>query len=677
MDANETERRTEERWLADFFENAAIGLHWVGPDGSILRANRAELTLLGYTREEYIGRNIADFHADPPVIADILRKLSSGDTLHNYEARLRCKDGSIRHVLISSNVLWEDGKFIHTRCFTRDITEQKRAQEALRISENRKTAILDASLDAIITMDHEGLVSDFNAAAEKLFGHPRENALGSRLAELIIPHALRQRHHEGLARYLATGEGPVLGKRIELPALHADGHEFPVEISITRIPGIAPPAFTATLRDITARKEAEEALRRNEEALHTVTQKAAQQREQLLSNERAARAEAERLSALKDDFLATLSHELRTPLSAILGWAQVLRRGAKSEADLQQGLETIERNARMQTQLIEDLLDMSRITAGQMRLDIQTLQPAPIIQAAIETVRPSAEANGIRIETLLDPSAGPVSGDPNRLQQVVWNLLSNAIKFTPKEGKVQVVLQRVSSHIEISVADTGIGIEPQFLPYVFERFRQADASTTRKYGGLGLGLSIVKHLIELHGGIVRVESAGTGLGTTFSVHLPLTVVHERTRREQELHPQTSRETATDFALVNLSGTTVLVVDDEADARDLLRRVLEECRAQVLTAASAVEALQILERERPQVLITDIGMPNVDGFEFLKRVRALGEAKGGRIPAIALTAFARTEDRTRALRAGFVIHVAKPVEASELAAAVASAAGRVQ
>jgi signal transduction histidine kinase/ActR/RegA family two-component response regulator len=404
-------------------------------------------------------------------------------------------------------------------------------------------------------------------------------------------------------------------------------------------------------------------------------QKAAEERRQLLESERSARTEAERASAMKDEFLATLSHELRTPLSAILGWAQVLRLRNAGEAEIRQGLETIERNARVQTQLIEDLLDMSRITSGKLRLDVQPIEPVLFVEAAVETVRPAAEAKGIRLEKLLDPAAGPVSGDPGRLQQVVWNLLSNAIKFTPKDGKVQVVLERVNSEVEIRVSDTGIGIASGFLPHAFDRFRQADASTTRTFGGLGIGLSIVKHLVELHGGKVDVKSPGEGLGTTFSVHLPLTIVHSKSYGVERIHPKTSKTVALDFKHSDLSNVKVLVVDDEPDARELVRRVLSECDALVLTAGTAAEALQLLEKERPDVLVSDIGMPDVDGYELLRRVRALGQSRGGKVPAVALTAFARSEDRTRALRAGFLVHVSKPVEPSELVATVASVACR--
>lgn len=433
--------------------------------------------------------------------------------------------------------------------------------------------------------------------------------------------------------------------------------------------------FTERSERIVAGVAAQAAVAIDNARLYEAARKAAEERKLLLESERSARSEAERASAVKDEFLATLSHELRSPLNAILGWSQVLKLGTKNETDRQKGLDAIERNARMQTQLIEDLLDMSRITSGKVRLDIQPVSPLSFIEAAIETMRPAADDKGIRLEKLLDAAAGPISGDPSRLQQVIWNLLSNAIKFTPKDGKVQVLLERVNSQIEISVADTGIGIEPEFLGHVFERFRQADASTTRRYGGLGLGLSIVKHLVELHGGTVRVQSPGEGRGTTFTVQLPLTVVHRNTDNGERLEPKLPTGVSLKFNHLSLSGIKVLVVDDEADARDLIKRVLEECDAEVLTASTVGEALGVVERKRPHLLLSDIGMADADGYELLRRVRALTASKGGKIPAIALTAFARSEDRTRALRAGFLVHVSKPVEPSELIATVAGVAGR--
>src|SRR5712691_4270460 len=351
-------------------------------------------------------------------------------------------------------------------------------------------------------MDHHGKVADFNPAAEKLFGHRREDVLGRPLAELIIPERLRERHYQGLAHYLETGEGPVLGQRLEMPALHADGHEFSVELSISPITG-PPSMFTATLRDITERKLAEE------------------ERKQLLAREQAAREEAESANRAKDDFLATVSHELRTPLGPILGWSMLLRNQSLDEATSAHALESIERNAKAQAQLIEDILDVSRIIVGKMSLESRPLELAQIIHAAIDTARPAADAKSIQIQTHCDTDVGLVSGDPGRLQQVVWNLLSNAVKFTPNGGRVDVRLERLDSDVQITVSDTGKGISAEFLPLVFDRFRQADSTSTRKYGGLGLGLAIVRQIIELHGGTVQAESRGEGHGATFTVRLPI------------------------------------------------------------------------------------------------------------------------------------------------------------
>ncbi len=433
--------------------------------------------------------------------------------------------------------------------------------------------------------------------------------------------------------------------------------------------------FNARAERIVAGVAAQAAVALDNARLYAGAQRAAAERQQLLSGERRAREEAERMSAMKDEFLATLSHELRTPLSAILGWSQLLRHRKMEPAEVARSLETIERNARVQTQLIEDLLDMSRITSGKLRLDVQRVDPIHAVEAALATVAPAAAARSIRVETMLDPRAGPLQGDSDRLQQIMWNLLSNAIKFTPKEGKVQVLLRRVDSAIEIVVADTGIGIAPEFLGEVFDRFRQADSSTTRRYGGLGLGLSIVKHLVELHGGSVEAASAGEGQGATFTVRMPLTVVLHNASVAAGRHPRTGAPLSTELRAADLTGMTVLVVDDEQDARDLIEAVLADCHARVVVAASAAEALALVQRERPDVLVSDIGMPGMDGYELLRRVRALGVAQGGAVPAIALTAFARSEDRMRALRAGFRVHVAKPVDPAELVATVASVAGR--
>ena len=395
----------------------------------------------------------------------------------------------------------------------------------------------------------------------------------------------------------------------------------------------------------------------------------------LYESERAARSAAERMSDMKDRFLANLSHELRTPLNAVLGWAQILRRGVKDETDLKNGLEAIERSARVQSQLIGDLLDTSRITSGKVRLDVQPLTPISFIDAALETVRPAAEAKGIRLLSILDPVTSPIAGDPARLQQVMWNLLSNAIKFTPKGGQVSVSLERVNSQIEIAVTDTGIGIKPEFVPHVFERFQQGDLSTTKAHGGLGLGLSIVRQLVELHGGTVTASSPGQDQGATFALRLPVTAVRFESSSEERLHPETWAPVMAPFEDVDLSGVNVLVVDDDQDARDLIRRLLSDCGAEVRTAATAAEAMAQIALEAPDILVSDIGMPNVDGFELLKMIRNLNRDGTKKMPAVALTAFARSEDRTRALRAGFVAHVAKPVEPSELLATIAAFCNR--
>ncbi|HEX8636116.1 MAG TPA: ATP-binding protein, partial [Pyrinomonadaceae bacterium] len=391
--------------------------------------------------------------------------------------------------------------------------------------------------------------------------------------------------------------------------------------------------------------------------------------------------EAQEVNRLKDEFLATLSHELRTPLTAVLGWTRLLGTRQLDEATQTRALETIERNAQSQVQLIDDILDVSRIIRGKLRLDVRPVELMPVIEAAVDSVRPAAEAKGIRLQVVLDPHAGPVSGDPDRLQQVAWNLLSNAIKFTPKDGRVQVLLARVNSHLELTVSDTGQGIEKKFLPYVFDRFRQADPSTTRKHGGLGLGLAIVRHLVELHGGTVTAESEGAGQGTTFKVSLPLMIVHQSEygsnggeRAAAAEHPTAGGRPPLECPS-ELHGLRVLLVEDEADAREMLVVVLTQCRAEVRAVSNAADALSQLESWLPDVLISDIEMPGEDGYTLIRKVRSLPPERGGKIPAAALTAYARAEDRMRALLAGFQLHVPKPVEPAELAAVVASLAGR--
>jgi signal transduction histidine kinase/CheY-like chemotaxis protein len=399
--------------------------------------------------------------------------------------------------------------------------------------------------------------------------------------------------------------------------------------------------------------------------------RAREERERLLMMERTARAEAEAASRLKDEFLATVSHELRTPLTAVLGWIHILRGGQLDEHSAKRALETIERNARSQNQLIEDLLDVSRIITGKIRLDVRLIDPASLIESAIEAVLPAAEAKEIRVRKRLDAGVGSISGDPARLQQVVWNLLSNAIKFTPRGGRVEVRVKHVNSHLEISVADSGDGIKKEFLPFVFDRFRQADGTTARQYGGLGLGLAIVRHLVELHGGTVQAASNGEGEGAVFTVKLPVLPVYQRETNAQH-EPSTHREAQPPVVYPdNLAGMEVLVVDDEADTLELIKVLLGQCGAEVTTAHSSAEALELLKGSQPDVIVSDIGMPAEDGFEFIRKVRLLPPERGGKIPAVALTAYARAEDRLRVLRSGYQMHISKPVELAELVAVVAN------
>jgi signal transduction histidine kinase/CheY-like chemotaxis protein len=377
--------------------------------------------------------------------------------------------------------------------------------------------------------------------------------------------------------------------------------------------------------------------------------------------------EAQEANRIKDDFLATLSHELRTPLNAIVGWTKLLQDGQLDAATQARAIATIDRNARAQTQLIEDILDVSRIVAGKLSLDVRAVDLSAVIEGALDSVRHAAEAKGVRLVTEIARAVGPFAGDPDRLQQVAWNLVSNAIKFSTRGGTVRVRLRRSGGQAEISVQDDGLGIKPEFLPHVFERFRQADSSSTRPHGGLGLGLAIVRHLVELHGGSVEVSSPGEGKGSTFTVRLPL---HEEAG-PPEIPPRVPAAAATP----QLSGVDVLVVEDESDARELIRTMLEQLGAAVVTASSAEEGLAALDERSLHVLLSDIEMPGMDGYSFMRAVRERPANRGGEIPAAALTAYARPEDRDAALRAGFQLHVAKPVQPAELAAVVSSLAGR--
>jgi signal transduction histidine kinase/CheY-like chemotaxis protein len=407
----------------------------------------------------------------------------------------------------------------------------------------------------------------------------------------------------------------------------------------------------------------------------TERKNAEEERAELLVRERAARAEAEQANRTKDEFLAVLSHELRTPLSAILGWSHLVRTGKLDEPQMSRAFETIERNARSQSQLIDDLLDVSRIITGKLQIEPRAVDLCTVIEAAIDAVRPASETKGVRFETALDPAACLVPGDANRLQQIFWNLFSNAIKFTPENGQVSVKLERVGSRVRVSVRDSGIGITPEFLPYIFDRFRQADGSTTRVHGGLGLGLAIVKHLVQLHNGEVEVASKGKDEGATFTVNLPLAspAASKSSESGAATEPDSNGLPASFSKL--LDGLRILVVDDETDSRDLVAAILTRCGSEVKCCETAAEAIKTLRAWKPDLLVSDIGMPHEDGYSLIRKLRKLRLKLAREIPAVALTAYATDDDRERALSAGFQMHVAKPIEPKELVRCIAGAAGR--
>jgi signal transduction histidine kinase/ActR/RegA family two-component response regulator len=400
----------------------------------------------------------------------------------------------------------------------------------------------------------------------------------------------------------------------------------------------------------------------------TELRRAAAERERLLSTAQEAREAAEAANRTKDEFLAVLSHELRTPLNAVYGWARMLRAGQLPEDAVGRALEAIERNANAQVQLIDDLLDVSRVASGKMRLDVRPVDLTTVIEAALDAVKPAADAKRIRLQTVLDPRAGTITGDPNRLQQVVWNLLMNAVKFTPRSGRVQIHLQRVNSHVQIVVSDTGQGIAPDVLPFIFDRFRQADSSTTRAQAGLGLGLALVKHLVELHGGSVAAQSSGENKGTTFVVTLPVALAEVRVPADTTALERSSAGT-------RLDGVRVLVVDDDAEARDLAAVIISGAGGTVRTCTCAPDGLEALRQWRPDVLVSDIEMPGEDGYSLIRKVRALDAAEGGQVPAVALTAYGRVQDRIQSLTAGYSMHVPKPVDPGELTTIIASLARR--
>lgn len=617
--------------------------------GKITLINPVAASLCGVNEREAVGRPLHDVfrivnERTRGVVDNPVEKvLATGQAteLANHTVLLT-PDGRETPIDDSAAPIIDGGRLTGVVLVFRDVTEKRRAAEA----NERLAAIVESSDDIIASKDLDGVITSWNKGAERTLGYTAEEVIGKHISIIMPPEFV-----EDMPRILERIRRGEKVDHYQTKRRRKDGRIIDVSLTVSPIRDASGSIIGASKigRDITAEKRS-----------HA-------ERERLLEVAQKARDDAEAANRLKDEFLATLSHELRTPLNAILGWARILSMGKVDAEDLQEGLSAIERNARVQVQIIEDLLDVSRIISGTLRLDVQRVNMMDVIEAAIAAVTPAAEAKGVRLKKVLDPLAGPVSGDPARLQQVVWNLLSNAVKFTPKGGHVQVLLERVNSHVEVSVIDTGIGIHPDFLPQVFERFRQADSSTTRRHGGLGLGLAIVKQLTELQGGTVRAKSPGEGQGSTFVVCLPITVVHEAPT--EKARPKQEPPTEFDCSAEPLAGIRALVVDDEGDARALVRRVLRDCGAEVAVASSVDEALPLIEGFRPDILVSDVGMPDRDGYDLIRQVRSRVAAKV--LPAVALTAFARSEDRRRALLAGFQTHVAKPVDPAELVAVVAS------
>ncbi len=785
---SEQQARRNERELTDFFDNATVGLHWVGPDGTILRANKSELDLLGYTPDEYIGHHIAEFHADEDVIEDILRRLWAGEHLRDYEARMRCKDGVIKHVLIDSSVLWQDGDFVHTRCFTRDITERKQAEE----TRLRLAAIVESSDDAIIGQELNGTISSWNRAAQRLYGYTLDEVVGRPIAILIPPDQTDD--FATIMERLRRGE-PV--ENYETVRVAKDGRRVDVSLTISLISNTEGKIIGVSkiARDITVRKLTEAALQKQTERLRLLWEAAAVlltaekpdamlrdllskigphlgvdtycnflvdesgealrlmawegipvemvrfltlefgqsvcgtvalhrqpivathvQRSDdpkvqlvksfglrayawnpLLAGDRllgtlffASRTRDEfdpdevafmetichyvtvayeRLRLLneltdadrrKDEFLATLAHELRNPLAPIRNAVQMLRLKGPDEPELHWGRDLIERQVEHLTRLIDDLLDISRITRNRLELRKQRVELAEVITAAVESSRPAIEQGGHELTVTLPSQPIYLNGDLVRLAQVFLNLLTNAAKYTEHGGRIWLTAERQSSDVVVRVKDTGVGIPAEKLPRLFEMFFQVDRTLERSQGGLGIGLSLVRQLVELHGGRVVARSEGVGKGSEFIVSLPVLI--DNSKPPQSPAPSGNGRTKS-------PDRRILVVDDNRDSADSLAMLLRLTGNEVHTAYDGVAGVETAERVRPDVVLLDIGMPKLNGYEVCRRIR--GEAWGKGLMLIALTGWGQDDDHRRTVEAGFDAHMVKPVDPTALAELFAS------
>jgi PAS domain S-box-containing protein len=642
-------------YLAAIVESSTDAVLSMDLSGAIRSGNPSSERMYGYTAEELIGRPIytlipPERHAEE---REILARIRRGERVEHFETVRVTKDGRKLDVSLSVSPIRDAaGTIIGIAKVARDITEQKRLERELAAQREWFRVTLASIGDAVIATDVQGRVSFMNSVAAQLTGWRVEDALGEPYLKVfnIVNEQTGMAIAGPLERVLA--EGTIVGLANHTALIAADGTERPIEDSGAPIRDRDGRILGTVLvfRDASERRRAD-----------TERRSVAIERERLLEAERAARAEAERANRVKDEFVAMVSHELRTPLNAILGWTQLMMQSRADPDVIGRGLDVIARNTRLQAQLISDLLDMSRIVSGKLRLSIEKVELRALLEDAVESVERAAVEKNVAIQCELAASS-IVAGDPSRIQQIVWNLLWNAIKFTPAGGRVLVRLRQRAANAEITIADTGVGIAPELLPSIFDRFQQGNVSITRRFGGLGLGLAIVRHLVDLHGGTIRADSPGEGRGATFTVVLPSSALAPTMGAHDSALD--SMASPTDM----LAGVRVLVVEDEADTRDFLRRFLTDYGAEVITARSATEALALVQQARPSLLVSDIGLPDVDGYELLRRIR-VNEPSGARnIPAIALTAYARSEDRDRAFSAGYDAHLAKPIEAPLLLAA---------
>jgi PAS domain S-box-containing protein len=623
----------------------------------LAECNDAMARMYGYeSANQIIGARIGDLliRSDPQTMAFLRAFKPSGYRLTDVETHEIDRYGNRKYFLNNLIAVQENGALVRGWGTQRDITTQKRAAEALHSSEERFKKAFHAGPDAmVISRISDGTILEVNDSFVSLTGYQRDELIGKSAAvlNLFVDPIDRQRAVTILREHNCVRDFEFAMRRrsgeVRLILFSAEPFDLHGEH-----------CWLTIGRDITVSKQVEA------------------ERERLLLQEKEAREQAEAANRIKDEFLATISHELRTPLTAILGWVRMLMRNQLSESQARHALDVIEQNARTQSRLVDDILDTSRIINGKFTLDLKPVAVEPILQTAVDIIRPAADAKRIIMNIKTDGQISIVRGNPGRLQQVFWNLLSNAIKFTDEDGNIDIVLRQRRNHVEISIADTGIGIDPGFLPYVFDRFWQADSTSTRRYGGMGLGLAIVRHVVELHGGTVSASSPGKGRGSTFTVRLPIVLTGLPPKRPEVASEPKLKAPKQAIQAENqrLQGVRVLAVEDDPDTLEMLKFVLAESGAEVRTAASTSEALSTLERWHPNALISDLAMPDEDGYDLIAKLRARGPEQGGDVPAAALSAYTTEEDRTRARAAGYQMHVSKPVDPEQLIAAVASLVG---